>query len=83
LSGDAAARPETSTMPLRLLLKGGNSSMLELAIIALLIAVIAGGLGFTGVAAGAAAIAKIIFGVFLVLALLFFILLFAGISIFA
>jgi uncharacterized membrane protein YtjA (UPF0391 family) len=39
--------------------------MLELAILALVIALVAGGLGFTGVAAGAAAVAKTIFGIFL------------------
>jgi uncharacterized membrane protein YtjA (UPF0391 family) len=44
--------------------------MLRWAIIFLVISLIAGALGFTGIAAGAARIAKILFGVFLVLFLL-------------
>ncbi|HYZ85251.1 MAG TPA: DUF1328 family protein [Bryobacteraceae bacterium] len=54
--------------------------MLELAITALVISLIAGALGFTKVAAGAAAIAKIIFGIFLVIALILFALIAMGIS---
>ncbi|MFA7095878.1 MAG: DUF1328 domain-containing protein, partial [Gammaproteobacteria bacterium] len=38
--------------------------MLELAITALLISIVAGALGFTGIARGAASMAKLIFGVF-------------------
>lgn len=41
--------------------------MLKLAILFLVIALVAGLLGFTGIAAGAATIAKILFGIFLAL----------------
>ena len=47
--------------------------LLMWAIIALVVSLIAGALGFSGVAAGAATIAKIMFGIFLLLALLLFI----------
>jgi uncharacterized membrane protein YtjA (UPF0391 family) len=40
--------------------------MLKWALIFLVVALVAGGLGFTNVAAGAATIAKILFGIFLV-----------------
>ncbi len=55
--------------------------ILELAIAALIIAVIAGMLGFSGVAAGAATVAKWLFGIFLVLAVVFFIMLALGITV--
>ena len=48
--------------------------MLKWAVIFLVISLIAGALGFTGIARGAATISKILFGVFLVLFLLFLIL---------
>jgi uncharacterized membrane protein YtjA (UPF0391 family) len=48
--------------------------MLKWALIFLVISLIAGALGFTGIARGAATIAKILFGLFLVLFLLFLIL---------
>jgi uncharacterized membrane protein YtjA (UPF0391 family) len=54
--------------------------MLRLAFAMLLISIIAGLLGFTSIAAGTAAIAKIIFGVFLALALLFFVMVMMGIG---
>jgi uncharacterized membrane protein YtjA (UPF0391 family) len=50
--------------------------MLRWAIIFFVISLVAGALGFTGIAAGAGRIAKILFGLFLVLALLFLILAF-------
>jgi uncharacterized membrane protein YtjA (UPF0391 family) len=56
--------------------------ILTWAIIALVVAVIAGALGFTGVSRGAATIAKVLFGIFLVIALILFILLLTGVSIF-
>jgi len=56
--------------------------MLGIAITALVISLIAGTLGFTGIAAGAATIAKIIFGIFIVVAAIFFVLIAAGISLF-
>jgi uncharacterized membrane protein YtjA (UPF0391 family) len=55
--------------------------MLELAIGALVVSLIAGALGFTGVARAASGVAKILFGLFLVLALLFFLLVWLGVSI--
>ena len=55
--------------------------ILELAITALVIAIIAGMLGFTGVAAGAATVARWLFGIFLVLAVVFFIMLALGITV--
>lgn len=57
--------------------------MIELAIGAVIIALVAGALGFTGVARGAATIAKVVFGVFLVGALVLFLLIMLGISIVA
>lgn len=57
--------------------------MLEVAIGALLIALIAGALGFTGVARAASAVAKVIFGIFLIAAVLIFLLIWAGISLFS
>ena len=47
--------------------------MLELAVTALVIAAVAGLLGFTGLARGLARFALIIFGVFLVLAIVLFV----------
>jgi uncharacterized membrane protein YtjA (UPF0391 family) len=43
------------------------------AIIFAVVALIAGALGFSGVAAGAATIAKVLFGIFLIIALLLFV----------
>ena len=48
--------------------------MLKWALIFLVISFIAGGLGFTGVASGAAWVAKLLFGLFLVLFVIFLIL---------
>ena len=50
------------------------------AIIALVISFIAAGLGFSGVAAGAATIAKVLFGIFLVIAIAIFIMIALGIG---
>ena len=44
-------------------------SLLWWAVIAAVVAIIAGGLGFSGVAAGAATISRVLFGIFLVIAL--------------
>jgi uncharacterized membrane protein YtjA (UPF0391 family) len=54
--------------------------LLTWAIIFLIIAVIAGALGFTGVAKGAATIAKVIFAIFLILAIIIGILIVLGIG---
>ena len=53
------------------------------AVIALVISLIAGALGFSGVARGAGTIAKILFGIFLVLAIILFIMMALGISLLA
>lgn len=45
--------------------------MLKWALIFLVISLIAGGLGFSGVARGAATLAKILFGIFLILFVIF------------
>jgi uncharacterized membrane protein YtjA (UPF0391 family) len=50
------------------------------AVIALVVSLIAGGLGFTGVAAGAATIARVLFGIFLLIAIVLFVLLLLGIG---
>ena len=54
--------------------------MLKWAIIYFLISHVAGALGFTDIARGAAGIAKILFAVFLILTVIFLILIVAGIS---
>lgn len=55
-------------------------SLLTWAIIALVVSLIAGGLGFSGVAQGAASISKILFGIFLVIAILLFIFVILGVG---
>lgn len=54
--------------------------MLELAIGALIVSLLAGALGFTGVARAAGAVAKIVFVLFLIVAVVLFLLVFAGVS---
>lgn len=54
--------------------------MLELALIAFVVSIIAGALGFTDIARGSAKIAKVLFALFLILALIFLVLFFLGIS---
>lgn len=54
--------------------------MLKYAIIFALISLIAGALGFGGIAAGVASIAKILFGLFLILAVIFLLLAALGIG---
>lgn len=56
--------------------------LLELAIIAFVISLVAGGLGFTGVARGAASVAKIAFGVFLITAIILLVLFALGVQLF-
>jgi uncharacterized membrane protein YtjA (UPF0391 family) len=50
------------------------------AIIALVISIIAGAAGFTGVAAGAATIARVLFGIFLLIAAVLFAMLLLGVD---
>jgi uncharacterized membrane protein YtjA (UPF0391 family) len=52
--------------------------MLKWALIFFVISIIAGALGFTNVAAGAAGIARILFGLFLIIALIFLVLAFTA-----
>src|SRR5688572_11424251 len=54
--------------------RSGEAHMLKWAIIFLVISLIAGALGFSGVARGAATIAKVLFGIFLILFIIFIIL---------
>lgn len=55
-------------------------NILTWAFISLVVAVIAGGLGFTGIARGAATISRILFGIFLLIAVVLFIMFFLGVS---
>ena len=55
--------------------------LLQWAIIAFVIALAAGALGFSGVAKGASTVAKWLFGIFLVLAIIFGLLVILGINI--
>jgi uncharacterized membrane protein YtjA (UPF0391 family) len=57
-----------------------EAKMLKYAIIFAIISLIAGALGFGGVAAGAAGIAKILFGLFLNLAVIFVVLAALGVG---
>lgn len=50
------------------------------AVIAIVVSLIAGGLGFSGVAAGAASIAKLLFGIFLLIAIVLFAMIALGIG---
>ena len=54
--------------------------MLKYAIIFAVISLIAGGLGFSSVAAGSAGIAKFLFGLFLILAVIFVVLAALGVG---
>lgn len=51
------------------------------AVIALVVSLIAGGLGFSGVAAGAATISKVLFGIFLVIAIIIFLMVLLGVGV--
>lgn len=57
--------------------------VIEIAIVAFIISIIAGALGFTGLSRGAAKVAKFFFVLFLILAVLFLVLFFFGISLLA
>ncbi len=54
--------------------------LLMWAILAIVVSVIAGGLGFSGIAAGASTIAKVLFGLFLLIAAVLFILVVLGVG---
>jgi uncharacterized membrane protein YtjA (UPF0391 family) len=55
--------------------------LLQWALIAFVVAIIAGLFGFTGVAQGAASIGRVLFGLFLVIAVIFLVLALLGVSI--
>ncbi|RIK39632.1 MAG: DUF1328 domain-containing protein [Chloroflexi bacterium] len=55
-------------------------SLLWWAIIALVISLVAGALGFTGIARGSATVARVLFGIFLILAIILFIMVVLGIG---
>ena len=55
--------------------------LLQWALIAFVVAIIAGLFGFTGVAQGAASIGRVLFGLFLVVAVIFLVLSLLGVSI--
>ena len=57
--------------------------LLQWALIAFVVAIIAGMFGFTGVASGAASIGRVLFGLFLVVAVIFLVLALLGVSILA
>jgi uncharacterized membrane protein YtjA (UPF0391 family) len=57
-----------------------RQKMLKYAIIFAIISLIAGALGFGGIAAGSAGIAKILFGLFLILAVIFVVLAALGVG---
>jgi uncharacterized membrane protein YtjA (UPF0391 family) len=63
---------EAAVRRLRTIIEG--NTMLKWALIFLVISLIAGALGFTGIARGAATIAKVLFGIFLILFVIFLIL---------
>jgi uncharacterized membrane protein YtjA (UPF0391 family) len=55
-------------------------TLLFWAVVALVVSLIAAGLGFTGVAAGAAVVARALFGIFLLIAIVLFILVLLGVG---
>lgn len=57
--------------------------LLQWALIAFVVAIVAGMFGFTGVAQGAASVGRLLFGLFLVVALIFLVLALLGVSILA
>jgi uncharacterized membrane protein YtjA (UPF0391 family) len=57
--------------------------LLQWALIAFVVAIVAGLFGFTGVAQGAASVGRVLFGLFLVVAVIFLVLALLGVSILA
>jgi len=64
-------------------MKGAEMDLLQWALIAFVVAIVAGLFGFTGVASGAASIGRLLFGLFLVVAVIFLVLALLGVSILA
>jgi uncharacterized membrane protein YtjA (UPF0391 family) len=60
-----------------------NMDLLQWALIAFVVAIIAGLFGFTGVASGAASVGRVLFGLFLIVAAVFLVLALLGVSILA
>lgn len=73
--------PQRSMVKVKFAWEKIHMDLLTWAILALVVAVIAGALGFTGVARGAATIARLLFGVFLVIAVILFVMVILGIGI--
>jgi len=61
--------------------KGVEMDLLQWALIAFVVAIVAGLFGFTGVAQGAASVGRTLFGLFLVIAVIFLVLALLGVSI--
>jgi uncharacterized membrane protein YtjA (UPF0391 family) len=55
-----------------------NMDLLMWALVAFVVALIAGAFGFTGVAAGAASVGRVLFGLFLLIAVVFLVLALLG-----
>jgi uncharacterized membrane protein YtjA (UPF0391 family) len=64
-------------------MKGVDMDLLQWALIAFVVAIVAGLFGFTGVAQGAASVGRVLFGLFLVIAVVFLVLALLGVSILA
>jgi len=62
---------------------GEKTPMLKWALIFLVISIVAGALGFSGIAQGAATIARVLFGLFLILFILVLIMILTGINVFS
>jgi uncharacterized membrane protein YtjA (UPF0391 family) len=62
-------------------MKGVEMDLLQWALIAFVVAIVAGLFGFTGVAQGAASVGRVLFGLFLVIAVVFLVLALLGVSI--
>ena len=57
--------------------------LLQWALIAFVVAIVAGLFGFTGIDSGAASVGRVLFGLFLVVAVIFLVLALLGVSILA
>jgi len=64
-------------------MKGVEMDLLQWALIAFVVAIVAGLFGFTGVAQGAASVGRLLFGLFIVVAVVFLVLALLGVSILA
>jgi uncharacterized membrane protein YtjA (UPF0391 family) len=62
-------------------MKGVEMDLLQWALVAFVVAIVAGLFGFTGVAQGASAVGRVLFGLFLAVAAVFLVLALLGVSI--